>query len=700
MMKVTTHLLVFLTVCILSSWNVYGQVPPNDLEGEALKTWLKANYYDGLHNELIYSTARMYLYNYIDNQNNTIVDVYGGYEKAWTYGGTGTNPTPLNCEHTIPQSLFSSAYPMQSDLHHLYPVHSSWNSTRNNNPFAEIDDNETTKWMIDNTSQTTTPTSNIDAYSEYSDGKFEPREVHKGNLARSMFYFYTMYPTQAGDMALVGDPDMLYQWHIEDPVDAAELARNATIETYQGTKNPYIEMPELVERAFDVSLPVVDTTTTPIDTTNLAGFATNLIISEYVEGTSYNKSIEIANFTGQTVDLSAYSLRKNVNGGSSWSGDYYLNGDLTHGDVFVISHTSATNTLKNESDALASALNFNGNDPIGLFQNGVLIDVVGTFGAGSASFAKDLTLVRNANIIVPNTVYTESEWTLFGTNTFSNIGTHEMLLATTDTTTTEPTDTTNTAFGTELIISEYIEGSSYNKALELTNMTNETIDLTSYTLHKQTNGAGGWSSGLPLSGEISAGASFVIVLNSAAAELLAFSDLTTNNTALNFNGNDPIALAKDGALIDIIGVFDAGKNNYFGKDKTLVRKAIISSPNPVFDENEWNVYPKNTVTYLGNHTFGNGKTIENKFANHIYELYPNPFDSYVSLSYELANDNVNLSIRLFDTNGRLISVLKDEKNVVAGTYFETIHTENLKKGIYFIQILTNNKQEVKRLIKQ
>ena len=84
----------------------------------------------------------------------------------------------------------------------------------------------------------------------------------------------------------------------------------------------------------------------------------------------------------------------------------------------------------------------------------------------------------------------------------------------------------------------------------------------------------------------------------------------------------------------------------------------------------------------------------------IYELYPNPFDSYVSLSYELANDNVNLSIRLFDTNGRLISVLKDEKNVVAGTYFETIHTENLKKGIYFIQILTNNKQEVKRLIKQ
>jgi len=695
-MKRTNYLFLFLMVCLLSSWNVYGQVPPNDLEGEALKTWLKTNYYDDLHNQLTYSTARMYLYNYIDNQNNTIVDVYAGYEKAWTYGGTGTNPTPLNCEHTIPQSLFSSAYPMQSDLHHLYPVHSSWNSTRNNNPFADINDAETVKWMISNTSQTTMPTSNIDEYSEYSDGKFEPREVHKGNLARSMFYFYTMYPSQAGDIALVADPDLLYKWHLDDPVDAVELQRNTAIQTYQGTKNPYVEMPELVVRAFDVNLPVIDTTTTPIDTTTLAGFATNLIISEYVEGTSYNKSIEIANFTGQAVDLSAYSISKNTNGGTSWSSNFALSGSLAHGDVFVVSHPSASTTLRNESDAFVSGLNFNGNDPIGLFQDGVLIDVVGVFAGGSADFAKDVTLVRNANIVAPNAVYTDTEWTLFGTNTFSNIGSHEMLLATTDTTTT----TTPTAFGSELIISEYLEGSSYNKAIELSNMTDETIDLATYSLHKQTNGGGGWSAGLPLSGEILAGGSFVIALNSASPELLAMADFASNNTALNFNGNDPIALAKDGALIDIVGDFDAGKNNFFGKDKTLVRKAIVSNPNPVFDENEWDVYPRNTATDLGSHTFGLGKTIKHITRLHDFELFPNPCNNYISVSYELLEENTNVSIRLFDINGRLISVFDSANNETKGKHLQTIRTENLAKGIYFVQILANNEMHIKRLIKQ
>ena len=694
MMKGTTNLFLFLVVCLLSNWNVYGQVPPNDLEGEALRVWLKTNYYDGLHNELTYATARMYLYNYIDNENNKIVDVYAGYEKAWTYGGTGTNPTPLNCEHTIPQSLFSSAYPMQSDLHHLYPVYSSWNSTRNNNPFAEIDDAETVKWMINNTSQTTIPLSNIDDYSEYSDGKFEPREVHKGNLARSMFYFYTMYPSEAGDMALVADPDMLYKWHLDDPVDAAELQRNAAIETYQGTKNPYIEMPELVARAWDVSLPIDTTTTTPIDTT-LANFATNLIISEYVEGTSYNKSIELANFTGETIDLSAYSIRKNVNGDSDWSSDFILSGSLAHGEVFVLSHPSATASLQNETDIEVSGLNFNGNDPIGLFQNGVLIDIVGVFGGGSADFGKDVTLVRNANIIAPNAVYTDTEWTLFGTNTFSNIGSHEMLLNTTTDTTIAPT-----AFGTELIISEYFEGSSYNKALELTNMTDETIDLAIYSLHKQTNGEGSWSAGLPLSSEILVGESYVIALNSAATELLALADFVTNNTTLNFNGNDPIALAKDGALIDIVGMFDAGSNNYFGKDKTLVRKAIISSPNPIFDENEWDVYSKNTIEHLGNHIFGTGKVLENEHKINTFEIYPNPFHNHIALSYELLNEKNTVSIRLFDINGRLISILKEEKNMLAGKYLQTINTEKLTKGIYFVQILANNEMNVKRLIKQ
>ncbi|MFC2103994.1 GEVED domain-containing protein [Bacteroidota bacterium] len=68
-----------------------------------------------------------------------------------------------------------------------------------------------------------------------------------------MFYFYTMYPTQAGDMSLVGDIDVFYQWHLDDPVDAAEIERNGEIETYQGDRNPYIDHPELVARAWNLT---------------------------------------------------------------------------------------------------------------------------------------------------------------------------------------------------------------------------------------------------------------------------------------------------------------------------------------------------------------------------------------------------------------------------------------------------------------
>ena len=67
---------------------------------------------------------------------------------------------------------------------------------------------------------------------------------------RSVFYFYTMYPTQAGVLADVGDPDMLYQWHLDDPVDATEVTRNNRTEVAQGNRNPYIDHPEWVYEAW------------------------------------------------------------------------------------------------------------------------------------------------------------------------------------------------------------------------------------------------------------------------------------------------------------------------------------------------------------------------------------------------------------------------------------------------------------------
>jgi len=98
------------------------------------------------------------------------------------------------------------------------------------------------------------PVTNIDLYSEYKTGVFEPREDVKGDIARAMFYFWTIYR----DDAVEADPlffdlmkDNLCLWHEEDPVDPFEILRTQRIATYQdGKENPFILDCSLVKRAY------------------------------------------------------------------------------------------------------------------------------------------------------------------------------------------------------------------------------------------------------------------------------------------------------------------------------------------------------------------------------------------------------------------------------------------------------------------
>ncbi|CAM1341031.1 endonuclease [Tenacibaculum amylolyticum] len=164
-------------------------------------------------------------------------------------------------------------------------------------------------------------------------------------------------------------------------------------------------------------------TTTPDG--NSGGSTTELIISEYIEGSSYNKAIEIANFTGATVNLSSYSLRKATNGSNSWSGTYNLSGQLANGAVYVIAHSSASTAIKNEADVTTnnSIMTFNGNDAVSLFKNNTIIDVVGN-PSSSANFGKDVTLQRKSAVTSPNTSYTTAEWNTLANNTSSGLGSH------------------------------------------------------------------------------------------------------------------------------------------------------------------------------------------------------------------------------------------------------------------------------------
>lgn len=157
----------------------------------------------------------------------------------------------------------------------------------------------------------------------------------------------------------------------------------------------------------------------------------DLFISEYVEGSSNNKYIEIYNPTNETIDLSSYSLDLNTNGGESWSKDgggfssySELSGTIGAKSTIVYKHAEAA-IFEGEA-TICEAANFNGNDPVGLFKNGTLIDIVGKFANGSADFAKDVTLRRKSNVTSPSSTYDASQWETLSKDDVSGLGSHTM----------------------------------------------------------------------------------------------------------------------------------------------------------------------------------------------------------------------------------------------------------------------------------
>lgn len=158
----------------------------------------------------------------------------------------------------------------------------------------------------------------------------------------------------------------------------------------------------------------------------------DLFISEYVEGSSNNKYIEIYNPTNETIDLSSYSLDLNTNGGESWSKDGVgfssyseLSGTIGAKSTIVYKHAEAA-IFEGEATTCGAA-NFNGNDPVGLFKNGTLIDIVGTFYyGGKPDFAKDVTLRRKSTVTVPSSTYDASQWETLSKDDVSGLGSHTM----------------------------------------------------------------------------------------------------------------------------------------------------------------------------------------------------------------------------------------------------------------------------------
>lgn len=171
---------------------------------------------------------------------------------------------------------------------------------------------------------------------------------------------------------------------------------------------------------------------------------------------------------------------------------------------------------------------------------------------------------------------------------------------------------------TDLIISEYIEGSSLNKAIELYNGTSATIDLSAYKLELYANGSKDTigtlkaTNTLKLTGQLASGETYVLYHNQANADIKGkghFSD----STVINFNGNDQVVLKKADTVIDSIG--QVGSVVKFGEDVTLVRKSSVTTGDTIIDDAfnaavEWTALPKDDSSNLGSHTMDDSTPVD------------------------------------------------------------------------------------------
>ena len=221
------------------------------LQGQELIQYLTNNYKTS--DVLSYNSARDAMYGYIDNENGSVKCIYTEFS---VNNVPSNNPRPyihengLNCEHLWPQSLGAGNSPMKSDLHHLRPCKENVNSSRGNKPYDESNDSQTQTWFWLSYQLDNPPSQNIDKYSESASGVFEPREEVKGDIARAMFYFYTMYANVADDDFFNQQKDILYQWHLDDSIEQAEISRTMEIANYQDYPNPFILDETLVQRCY------------------------------------------------------------------------------------------------------------------------------------------------------------------------------------------------------------------------------------------------------------------------------------------------------------------------------------------------------------------------------------------------------------------------------------------------------------------
>lgn len=302
---------------------------------------------------------------------------------------------------------------------------------------------------------------------------------------------------------------------------------------------------------------------------------------------------------------------------------------------------------------------------------------------------------------------------------------------------------------TDVFISEYVEGTGNNKALELFNPSLDSISLNNYRLVRYGNGTDSATASINTTVQVMIGnikigphSTLVIALDKrdpagtgqdvpidAGLEAVADIFLCPNynvSDVMYFNGNDALGLQKtlDGGTtwlnVDIFAqIGDAGMTGNNGSggwqpdfpynngsyttpiawtlNHTLrrhadVEKGVVNNPNPFMVGVEWDSIPVNTFTGLGTHTCNCPLTGVSEINKEVaIKLFPNPVnDNHFTIS---AAEKI-AEVKVFTATGQEVISVTGNKSA---TQLE-VETGSLAKGMYIVKVLfTNNRTSVTKL---
>ena len=213
-------------------------------------------------------------------------------------------------------------------------------------------------------------------------------------------------------------------------------------------------------------------------------YATDLFFSEYIEGSSNNKYIEIYNGTGATVDLTDYEVSIYANGSATSTSTQALSGTLAHGSVLVFRNSSA-NISGTTGYATSSVVNFNGDDALTLkkISTDSFIDYFGSVGhdpgsawSGDGFSTVDKTLRRKSTVLSgltsnPATTFPTltTEWEQFDIDNVSGLGSHTSIAGETDVINLSGYNNADAGSGTSFAVTGASSGTEYTYVIRATN---------------------------------------------------------------------------------------------------------------------------------------------------------------------------------------------------------------------------------------